>query len=284
MFPGGVNAGYTWLTYGTYPQFLYSFGGTPDYEAVGIAKTYRHQLDSDSEWVELFEPWVAGSPPNARYFHSAVYRSFDNSWYVYGGTSNVFSGNNFADLWRFSLNLEVWEEIVVAGECKPSGRSLHAAAIMPDGTGMFVYGGIENAFEALSDLWMFHFVSKKWVKFETSGWDLRNQRDGHAMAIWLDKRTGVSWLYVFGGDEGQDTPIQYNDMHRLSLADYGCTFGSVASCTNVDWSCTATVSTGGRKQTILIVVGLIIFVAVLTGLVFGIKEYQLKKGAKIFLN
>eukprot|EP01089_Gocevia_fonbrunei_P013486 TRINITY_DN3465_c0_g5_i1.p1 TRINITY_DN3465_c0_g5~~TRINITY_DN3465_c0_g5_i1.p1 ORF type:complete len:439 (-),score=89.57 TRINITY_DN3465_c0_g5_i1:10-1326(-) len=277
-FPSLHVAGYAWFLYGTYPQYLYVFGGIDYFSsgtAYGRAKIFKYELDSELPWKELTNTDIEGQYPIARYMHAGAYRSQDNSWYMFGGTTDLYEGQHLNDLWRFSVVEENWEQIIHAGDCIPQPRAAHSVVITPDGMGLFVFGGVQYSLGSLNDLWMFHFSSKQWLKYNTGGWD-NNYRDGHAATVWVDPVTSIPWMYVFGGDNTEDKEEveQSDQLFRISLGDTGCTYHSYEDCKYVDLDCGVSAGFFKKNMAAMVVLVVVLSFCVTGLLIVGIRVLQ----------
>eukprot|EP01089_Gocevia_fonbrunei_P016415 TRINITY_DN5074_c0_g7_i1.p1 TRINITY_DN5074_c0_g7~~TRINITY_DN5074_c0_g7_i1.p1 ORF type:complete len:448 (-),score=84.53 TRINITY_DN5074_c0_g7_i1:3-1346(-) len=269
-------------------EYVYVFGGTEEFSTYGEAAMYRYKLGSLQDWEQLgTHDTDAHNKPAGRYFASLAYRSQDNSWYLFGGTRNVYTGDHLNDIWRYSLDVKKWEEVIVSGECKPSKRALHAAAISPDGTGMFVYGGLHTDIQN-DDLWMFHFNSKTWVEFDTAQLNttIDIQRYGHSMKIWQDPMTEETWLYTFAGYEATsymmsfvDEVEQFNDIRRISLDDIGCSLDDIETCKHVKPNCDGLYDV--KKWEVELVFAFVILAIVCVGVLVVVGYYYKRKKAAL---
>jgi len=95
-FPHRVWRGYIGVLVQTNPETLFIFGGVDErVQAFGSAAFYSftlHQSTDNPTWVtrDINVP-LDSALPGARYFHSGVYRSEDNCWYIFGGTKKLES-------------------------------------------------------------------------------------------------------------------------------------------------------------------------------------------------
>eukprot|EP01088_Endostelium_zonatum_P000992 TRINITY_DN1126_c0_g1_i1.p1 TRINITY_DN1126_c0_g1~~TRINITY_DN1126_c0_g1_i1.p1 ORF type:complete len:488 (-),score=78.76 TRINITY_DN1126_c0_g1_i1:70-1533(-) len=239
-FPHRVWRGYAGILVQTNPETLFIFGGVDErVQAFGAAGFYSFEFKRSADgnvlpvWVTRDINVLLGSPlPGARYFHSGVYRSEDNSWYIFGGTKNLNLGNHYNDLWKYSFSQDLWELVQIQGSCAPQARCLHTAVATPDGMGMYVYGGVNYGMVSQSDLWMFHFNTRTWHQIRTTGWDGEDAaRDGHAMAIWKDPtRSDFLWIYIYGGDTTSGHTHTWGDVWRANIHNSGCTVDSPDKC------------------------------------------------------
>jgi len=91
----------------------------------------------------------AGTPPPARYRHSAVHDPAHDRMLVFGGDSHGPLRN---DVWALSLaGATEWSELIPSGP-PPGPRSAHCAIYDPPRERMVVFGG-SGATALLDDVW-----------------------------------------------------------------------------------------------------------------------------------
>ncbi|TPW10420.1 MAG: hypothetical protein FD129_1915, partial [bacterium] len=89
-----------------------------------------------------------GTPPPARYDHTAIYDPVRDRMVVYGGINSVFAP--IGDVWTLSLSgTPAWTAITPTGT-PPSPRGSHSAIYDPVRDRMVVFGGTDNQVWALS--------------------------------------------------------------------------------------------------------------------------------------
>ncbi len=110
-------------------------------------------------------PWMimAGqdSGPAGRWGHSLVIDTWNNRLLVIGGRDA--DGIVRGDLWSFDIGAYAWSELDLSG---PKARSGSAAAIAPDGSGFYYFGGSSDD-ATFDDLWWFDFAATTWERIET---------------------------------------------------------------------------------------------------------------------
>lgn len=107
-------------------------------------------------------PWMImagqGSGPAGRWSHNLVMDNWYGRLLVIGGRDA--EGTVKGDFWVFDMASYTWSELNLSG---PKTRSGSAAAVAPDGSGFYYFGG-ESDETVFNDLW--------WFDFATAGWNL----------------------------------------------------------------------------------------------------------------
>ena len=87
------------------------------------------------------QPSVAGTPPGARAFHTAVYDSENERMLIYGGKDN--GPSKLSDVFALSLSGGLaWSKPGTG--LQPVGREQHSAIYAPLQSGMILFGGLDN--------------------------------------------------------------------------------------------------------------------------------------------
>lgn len=112
---------------------------------------------SDRPWIIL-----AGdeSGPRGRWDHNLVYDGWNNRLLLAGGRDE--SGTVRGDCWSFDLASYTWSELNLSG---PKARFGSAAALSPDGSGFYYFGG-QSGNVVFGDLWWFDFATTTWQPVE----------------------------------------------------------------------------------------------------------------------
>ncbi|MGH7740617.1 MAG: Kelch repeat-containing protein [Candidatus Eiseniibacteriota bacterium] len=98
-------------------------------------------------WLQITP---AGTPPSARYSHSAIYDPTNDRMVVFGGNGSTGVLN---DLWTLSLGSSpTWTQAAPAGT-PPSARSGHTAIYDPSGNRMIVFAGATGNTAIFNDTW-----------------------------------------------------------------------------------------------------------------------------------
>jgi hypothetical protein len=159
-------------------------------------------------WTQLTP---SGTPPSARYGHSAIYDPVRDRMVMFGGSYEYLGTHHLNDVWILSLaGTPAWTELIPTGT-PPSERDNHSAIYDPVRDRMVVYGGIWSS----NDVWALSLAgSPAWtqlIPLDTPPSD----RDGHS-AIYDPVRDR---MVIFGGYY-YDFFFSYyrNDVWELSLA------------------------------------------------------------------
>jgi hypothetical protein len=148
----------------------------------------------------------AGSPPSARYGHTAIYDPVRDRMVVFGGNGPGLLN----DVWALSLaGSPAWSALTTAGSA-PSARGGHTAIYDPVRDRMVVFGGYDNI-SRINDVWALSLAgSPAWSALAPTGSPPAG-RYAHT-AIYDPVRDR---MVVFGGAD--DTNLR-NDVWALSLA------------------------------------------------------------------
>jgi hypothetical protein len=170
----------------------------------GVYTTYLNEvwalsLAGTPAWTQLTP---SGTPPSARYLHSAIYDQVRDRMVVFGGFSNTLLG----DVWALSLaGTPAWTQLTPSG-IPPGARTGHSAIYDPARDRMVVFGG-----SLLNDTWALSLANTPaWTQLTPSGTP-PGARTRHS-AIYDPVRDR---MMVFGG--ASDSRL--NDVWALSLAD-----------------------------------------------------------------
>jgi hypothetical protein len=150
----------------------------------------------------------AGTPPDPRAWHTAVYDPVRDRMIVFGGFDGLYYHN---DVWALSLaGTPAWTEIVPTGT-PPSARSEHTAVYDPARNRMVVFGGTDGLFSYPDAIWALSLAgSPAWTQLAPTGTP-PSGREGHT-AVYDPVRDR---MIVFGGYHGSS---YHNDVWALSLA------------------------------------------------------------------
>jgi hypothetical protein len=155
---------------------------------------------------------VSGSPPPARWLHTAVYDSFRTRMLVFGGDTGTTSIANQNDVWELTLPVggtPTWTQLFPATpQGAPGIRQLHTAVFDDLNDRMIVFGGAEGA-TIYDDAWALDVSASAdgtWVPLATS-----------PIPRWMHSAvydSGNQRMVVFGGQDGGG---RRNDVAALSL-------------------------------------------------------------------
>ena len=113
-------------------------------------------LGANPTWVPLVP---SGGPPDARFWHSAVYDPGSNRLIVYGG-SNCFTAASFNDVWVLEnangsgSTTPTWIQLSPSGVVPAVHRDTHEAVYDPGTRRMIVFGGRNPDSTARDDVWV----------------------------------------------------------------------------------------------------------------------------------
>lgn len=163
------------------------------------------------QWSQLAP---AGTPPDARFRHSAIHDPVRGRMIVfggYGGTDVGYTGPHFDDVWALSLGATpTWTQLTPSGT-PPAARQMHTAIYDPVGDRMVVYGG-RNGSTYYEDVWALSLgETPAWTQLAPGGTPA-GQRCGHT-AIYDPLRER---MIVFAGGL-LSASNEVNDVWTLSL-------------------------------------------------------------------
>lgn len=217
---------------------------------------------------------VQGVPSNStfpgfKYFHACVISSFDNQFYLFGGSDSgtilitlmILITVNENNIWRFNFTLQQWTFLkgnLLLGTSVglgvesplnfPTGRWEHTMNAMSSSNSIVVFGGRSDTIGSLNDLWRYNVTSNNWCllrgNISTSNQPAVYGTAGVASAANIPAGVyhhcaaflpGTDLLYVFGG---------YRSAFLNELWIFNC---SSAQWTFVSSSATAGVYTNGGQ-------------------------------------
>ena len=161
-------------------------------------------------------PNLTGTPPSARYDHSAIYDRTGDRMVVYGGSSNT---GDCSDLWALnrtggqdlSSNNYQWVQLPNVGGPGPlSGHSAVYAEISPTNRKMIIFGGRLTSNGTLkSETWSYDLVNQTWQQLSTTGQAPAARADHAAVYDYSYKR-----MFIFGGvkSTGATNEVYYLDI------------------------------------------------------------------------
>eukprot|EP01133_Synstelium_polycarpum_P004287 gene4287-5006_t len=132
---------------------------------------------------------TSGTPPCARYAHTATLVNNQTHIYVFGGSDDKMLCVN--DLYCLDIKTWSWSIIPVSGT-RPPHRTFHTTNLV--GRKLYVFGGRESM-QCYNDLHVFNLDSGVWTTGITVP-AIRQPLANHATAF-IDK-----YLYIFGGIDG----------------------------------------------------------------------------------
>jgi hypothetical protein len=167
------------------------------------------RLSPDPEWIPLT---ALGTPPSARYEHSAIYDPVRDRVLIFGGDDGALRN----DVWELSLSTDppVWSELSPLGT-PPVARRAHAAVYDPTGDRMMIVGGYGPLPGPPEEVLSLAGPSPRW---EPSGANATRRSN---TVVVLDP--GRDRLIRFGGfiqydENGLERYQSLNDVQLLALA------------------------------------------------------------------
>jgi N-acetylneuraminic acid mutarotase len=76
---------------------------------------------------------------------------------IFGGFVDGVRSN---EIFRYHIKNNNWEKIAILGKIRPLPRAGHSA--ISYGDSMIIFGGIDEDYEKLNDLWIFNFADYTW--------------------------------------------------------------------------------------------------------------------------
>jgi N-acetylneuraminic acid mutarotase len=143
------------------------------------------------EQRNIFNPLTIikrGDIPETRDEHTALI--YEGSMVIFGGFVN---GERTNDIYRYYFNDNRWEMVQSHSPLKPPKRAGHSAIILGDN--MYIYGGKDEDYNKLGDIWSFSFGTYLWqeIKQADEYGFAPLPRSGHSACIYKD------CMVIFGG-------------------------------------------------------------------------------------
>lgn len=122
---------------------------------MGLKSIFNHisVYDTQNEKWDKEEP--ANTPPPARFGHKAMVRN--NKMYLFYGRG---VNGSLDDIWEYDPEEQTFTWIVPASAANPPARYDHSISTIGDKTYMF--GGVDNTWMPLNDLWAYSWTVNKW--------------------------------------------------------------------------------------------------------------------------
>jgi hypothetical protein len=176
------------------------------------------RLNNNLTWVALAP---TGTPPTARYYHTAVYDSSNDRMIVFGGAQgNTSPCAN--DVWVLTnatgkRATPGWLQLSPSGG--PSPRSQHGAVYDPNTNSMIVYGGADCFSTFFSEVWVLSDANglggtPTWTQLFPAGGPGGRAIEGGVAYDFASNR-----LMVFGGASPSPGQSDNNDVWVLSNAN-----------------------------------------------------------------
>ena len=183
IFPGGSPPGARFehtAVYDEHNNRMIIYGGSTTFAAPPLGDvwvlSYANGTGGTPTWTQLFP---AGSPPPARYSHSAVYDTTNNIMTIYGGASYDTVTHYLDDVWELSNanglgGTPVWSQIFPSGS--PPDERLGNNAVYDEGHNrMTIFGGETDGLTILNDTWVLSVANgvpvNDWMLYATESDD-----------------------------------------------------------------------------------------------------------------
>lgn len=200
IYAGGSITSDLWINIPTpsnspYPRYSHSSVFNPVNKTMvvfgGMNSTNLPGNDVAAYTVDTgdWNPWVeySGNAPSPRYGHSAVATGL-NYMVVFGGQVNDSYFLN--DVAIYDMVEDKWLETSIQGNA-PGPRAYHTAVVDRYRHVMYVYGGMDENGDALSDMFMFNLETRIWTEVKV---DNAVSRMYHSAIM-----TQQGLMVVFGG-------------------------------------------------------------------------------------
>eukprot|EP00698_Gefionella_okellyi_P022277 TRINITY_DN7364_c0_g2_i1.p1 TRINITY_DN7364_c0_g2~~TRINITY_DN7364_c0_g2_i1.p1 ORF type:complete len:746 (+),score=176.04 TRINITY_DN7364_c0_g2_i1:100-2337(+) len=179
-----------------------------------------HVLDVDQMHWE--QKAVTGTPPCARYAHTAVCGANGTKIYVFGGSNG---NETFNDLYVLDTDKWTWEELYVTG-LVPDARAYHVASLL-SGRFMLVQGG-SNGANCFSDAVLLDFSIRRWTRVQVAGG--RYNIFQHTASVAFNG----SKIFVFGGHNGTSLTSELRVLHVSASAPTPSKFAQLMPAVGVE--------------------------------------------------
>jgi hypothetical protein len=156
-------------------------------------------------WVELT---CTGTPPAARWRHTAIYDPIGARMVVFGGQNTA--GAYLNDLWSLNLSTLAWTELTDSGDI-PSVRGNHTAIYRSLNKTMVVCGGwYSSGARSVRDVYSLDLSTYAWTLTSYSGGDFPGPRGWH-VAMYDSVN---DFMLIFAGGSGE---VSYTDLWRTQF-------------------------------------------------------------------
>ena len=179
------------------------FGGNSS-GAIRLNDLWELSFSGGPTWTQIFP---AGSAPEPRAAHSAIFDTERDRMIVFGG---VTTSSLLNDVWQLDLSgTPMWTQIAPSGT-PPAGRSYHSAVYDSVGDRMLIFGGTGR-----NDLWALSLSGAPvWTEIVPSG-SPPHGRFGHAACF----DPGRDRMVVWGGAyPGFPSYVVFDDVWQLDLS------------------------------------------------------------------
>ena len=159
--------GYHSAVYDSLQDRMIVFGGAQQLGVDGppsdfLGDLWTLSLGDTPAWDEVIQ---VGPQPGILCGHVAFCEQARNRMVLFGGFDGVMTN----ETWALSLTPTLgWSQIIPAGTL-PLARAAAAAAIDPLGDRLIIFGGVDDSFNAMNDLWQLSLASPEWAPLSPSG-------------------------------------------------------------------------------------------------------------------
>jgi hypothetical protein len=176
--------------YDTGNQRAIFFGGTNSTTIIGGAQSSTYFLTTGSVGSETWQPFTpGGTPPTARFGHSAAFDASGQRMLIYGGLDNTSSTlSDVHAMTTATQGSESWSQITPTGGAP--GRANAAVAYDPGTNALIVVCGADGGGTDYGDTYELDLNTNQWTQRSTAGPTVRS---GCVGAV----HSGV--MMVFGG-------------------------------------------------------------------------------------
>jgi N-acetylneuraminic acid mutarotase len=147
--------------------------------------TWSYDLDSNA-WTQM----SPATSPSGRYFPAMTYDAESDIVILFGGRS---AAAKESDTWAYDYNTDTWTEL--APSTHPVGRRAHFMTYDSESDRTVLFGGSDDADDALDDTWLFDYNSISWVQAAPDYYPSGKLR--HSMVY--DSESDI--IVTFGGTE-----------------------------------------------------------------------------------
>ena len=188
----------------------------------GDSDIWSFRLPENKETTSIVwtkKTWFAafGARKTYRMSFVAVWASARREMYVHGGVD--YSTAVFGDLWKYSDNSNVWEQINFDGG--PQARAFHVGVWREEKEELFIQGGIGDV-EIFSDLWKYSVPDNTWTLLSQSA-----PARTSSVGVWLPKTQEI-WLH---GGYCVPKMVDCTEVWKFALMDncgaFSCAAGTV---------------------------------------------------------
>jgi len=152
----------------------------------GDSDIWSFRLPENKETTSIVwtkKAWT-GARKEYRFSFVAVWASARREMYVHGGVNH--NNEVFGDLWKYSDNSKLWEQINFDGG--PQARTYHVGVWREEKEELFIQGGTGDG-EIFSDLWKYSVPDNTWTLLSQSA-----PARAASVGVWLPKTQEI-WLH-----------------------------------------------------------------------------------------